>query len=128
MTLSLFVARLVAVLYLAVALGMFFNKAYYQKLMRTFTHDSASFYLGGFMALSAGFALVTYHNVWQGGWVVLVTLIGWLALFKGIFFFLFPTSVNKATQFWAKDSTWPFGVVVVLGLGLLFGYFGFLAQ
>jgi hypothetical protein len=39
----------------------------------------------GFISLGLGFAMVLGHNVWSGGVLpVVITLVGWLILFKGL--------------------------------------------
>lgn len=46
-------------------------------------------------ALCVGLAMVLTHNHWSGGAVtVLVTVIGWLTLAKGVFFLVAPTRVE----------------------------------
>jgi hypothetical protein len=42
-------------------------------------------YLSGTLLFVAGLAIVRAHNRWMGDWTVLVTLIGWLAIFGGLF-------------------------------------------
>ncbi len=127
MTLSLFVIRFLAVLYLGVGLGMLLNKSHYRTMMTAFAKDSGARYIGGFFALGVGFALVTYHNIWEKSWVVLVTVVGWLALLKGLTFLLFPGFVDKAVHFWTKESVWPYMNFFILAMGLVCGYFGFIA-
>jgi len=42
-------------------------------------------FIVGVIALVAGLAMILAHNVWSGGALpVIVTLIGWLALIKGL--------------------------------------------
>jgi hypothetical protein len=45
----------------------------------------------GFLLFVAGLAIVRAHNRWEGGWPVLVTVLGWLALLGGLSRILFPT-------------------------------------
>jgi hypothetical protein len=42
-------------------------------------------YLSGTLLFVAGLAIVRVHNLWTGNWTVLVTLIGWFAMFGGLF-------------------------------------------
>lgn len=126
MDLSIFVARVAAVMYLAVGLGMLFDKAYYKKLLEGFTKDAGTMYLGGFMALVAGLSLVSFHNDWVKSWEVLVTIIGWIALVKGVMLLAFPTTMMDFTKSMVKGkSAGTYGAIVVV-IGLVFGYFGFI--
>lgn len=42
-------------------------------------------YLSGTLLFVAGLAIVRVHNCWTGDWTVLITLIGWFAIFGGLF-------------------------------------------
>jgi hypothetical protein len=42
-------------------------------------------YLAGLLWFVAGLAIVRVHNCWTGDWTVLITLIGWFAIFGGLF-------------------------------------------
>lgn len=127
MDLPTFVAQVAALVYLSIGIGMLVDKAYYKKLFDDIFKDTSAIYLGGFMALIAGFAIVTYHNVWEQSWVVLVTIIGWLALVKGVLLLAFPSSFLA----WSKSLFGPKNMgtysFIILVLGLVFGYFGFVA-
>lgn len=127
MDLSIFVAQVAAVTYLSVGVGMLLDKGYYKKLLDDFYKDTTGIYLGGFMALIIGFTLVTYHNEWVKSWEVLVTILGWLALVKGVGLLAFPTAfLNWSKSFAGSKDLGTLGFVVIV-LGLVFGYFGFVA-
>jgi hypothetical protein len=55
-------------------------------------HNPPVLFIVGVIALGVGLAMILGHNVWSGGALaVVVTLIGWLALVKGLLFlFLSP--------------------------------------
>ena len=126
MNLSIFVAQLAAIVYLSVGVGMLVDKKYYGKFLDSFTKDTTAMYLGGFMALIAGFSLVTYHNEWVKSWEVLVTILGWLALVKGVMLLAFPSTLFGMTKSWVNSKNVGIYAVVVIALGLVFGYFGFI--
>jgi hypothetical protein len=43
----------------------------------------------------AGLAIVRGHNVWTGGWPVVVTIFGWLAILGGLARMLFPVQLAE---------------------------------
>jgi hypothetical protein len=54
-------------------------------MVTTLAHNPTAMFLGGIMTLVAGLAIVLGHNVWSGGVLpVVVTLIGWVTLVKGL--------------------------------------------
>jgi len=120
---SIFVARALTIIYLSVGIGMLFNKNYYKKFFDNMYNEMTALYVGGFMAVLAGLAIVSYHNVWSG-WETLITIIGWLALVKGVTILLLPNAFEGMIKGVIKNiSVWsPFIII----LGLVFGYLGFL--
>lgn len=125
MQLSRFLARIVAVVYLSAGLGAFFNADYYLKLYNDMSGSAGLTYLAGFMALIMGFLIVNYHNRWSRNWTVLITIIGWLSLIKGIVLIAFPQCAYNLSGF--MITGWGFKVFpyVAICLGILFGYLGF---
>jgi len=50
-------------------------------------HNPSLMMVLGILALGAGLAMVLAHNIWSSGALpVVVTVVGWLALIKGLFF------------------------------------------
>jgi hypothetical protein len=48
-------------------------------------HNPSEMMVLGVITLAAGLAMVLAHNIWSGGALtVVVTLIGWIALIKGV--------------------------------------------
>lgn len=43
-----------------------------------------------FVAIVIGLLNILFHNIWEDDWRLLITLIGWLALFIGLSLFIFP--------------------------------------
>ena len=127
MDLSLFVAQLVAIVYLAVGVGILVDKKYFIKMVEGFMKDVSAMYLGGLMAIIAGFSLVTFHNEWVKSWEVLVTIIGWMALVKGVMLLAFPSTMINMTKSLVNAKNLSTFAPIVIALGLVFGYFGFIA-
>jgi len=127
MDLSIFVAQAAAIVYLAVGVGMLVDKKYYAKLFDGIMKDMTAMYVGGFMALIIGFTLVTFHNDWVKSWEVLVTILGWLALVKGVMLLAFPTTFQSIIKSWVSSKNLNKYAPVAIVLGLVFGYFGFVA-
>lgn len=126
MDLSVFVAQTAAVIYLSVGVGMLVNKKYYIKIFDHVLKDMTAMYLGGFVALIVGFTLITFHNDWVKSWEVIVTILGWLALIKGIMILAFPVTFQNLVKTWIRTKKMNVYAFVVIFFGLVFGYFGFL--
>jgi hypothetical protein len=74
--------------------------------------------LSGILLFVAGVAIVRAHNIWTGGWPVLVTVLGWLAILSGLVRMLFPIRLAEfAVAFAQKPSGIITGAAVLLVLG-----------
>jgi hypothetical protein len=83
-------------------------------------------FVAGVIAVAAGLALILGHNVWSGGALpVIVTLVGWVALTKGLLIlFLSP---EAATEFflgrlhYEELYYWYTAASLLLGIYLIYG-------
>ncbi len=51
--------------------------------------------LASFMAIIIGLLNILFHNIWEGDWRLIITLIGWIALFEGLILFIIPKRAIK---------------------------------
>jgi hypothetical protein len=125
---SMLIAKILGPYCIIVAIGIMFNLKNYQKMMEDFLKNAALIYLGGIMALIFGIVIVLFHNVWVAGWPVIITILGWMGLIKGIWLIVFPNAVGKLTQaFQKKPVILRVHMVIVLVIGLLLTVKGYLA-
>ena len=128
MEVSILIGKLLAVLYLVVGVGVFLSPAFYRKVLVNMEAIPALLYLGGLMALLAGSLIVMFHNVWRLEWTLLITLIGWLALAKGVLLMTLPDLVLRQVQVMvANDRILRFWGGTALSLGALLAFFSFWA-
>ncbi|MBN2096295.1 hypothetical protein JW752_02735 [Candidatus Peregrinibacteria bacterium] len=127
MDLSIFLARIIGIVYVVVGLSVFLNAKYYQKLLPEVVKNTIWMLTMGLIGLVVCFIWVLKHNVWEG-WPLLITLFGWIGLVKSAYMLLFPEwtkRMNLAFMKWVHVRAWWGGVG--LFVGLLFSYFGFFA-
>ena len=125
MELSILIARIIAVIYLSASLGGFFSRDYYRRLSEDVYKNAGLTYMIGFLTVIVGFLVVHYHNLWGKDWTVLITIMGWLALIKGVLIIVFPRFIQRLSQSFSTDRALKIYPYVTLLIGLLFGYFGF---
>ncbi len=122
---SIYIAKLIAVVYFFMGLGLVLNASYFKKAFEDMYKSPAVAFYGGMAALVVGFVIVSAHNVWVMDWTVLITLLGWGGLVKGVMLMLAPEFLLKISRPVLKNlSVIGFGAVL---LGVVFGYFGFIA-
>lgn len=124
MELSILVAKMVALYYLAIGAGILSKELDYKKVLKSFQSSPGLMLISGFLLIVLGVLLLQHHNIWVKDWTVLITLIGWAITIKGVLLVAFPKFVfSIPTSFFTKNQD-TLGVITVL-LGALFAYFGF---
>ena len=97
--------------------------------MEDFCQNAALVFYGGLLALVVGVVIILTHNIWVANWTVMITIIGWAGLIKGIWMIVFPGTVSKFMEAYRKKHK---GLLIVHAIGaLIFGvvltFFGFCA-
>ena len=127
MELSIFLAKVIGLVSVISVLAVLARFSLYKKLEDDTAKGVSSVYLSGFVILLLGALLVTSHNIWSSDWRVVITIIGWLVLAKGILRLFFPEAVRSLVQR-KRDNRWfLLGEIVMLVVGLYLLYQGFLA-
>jgi len=92
-TRTLFLSRLIGLYCILAALSIVIRKESIIETVTSLLHESALMFLVGILTLVGGLAMVLAHNVWSGGAAaIVVTLVGWLTLLKGLAFLFVPPS------------------------------------
>ncbi len=126
MATSVFLARLLGPLLLAVGAGILINPKPFHTMAGEVVRSVTLVYLFGLADLAAGLAIVLTHNVWAANWRVLITLIGWLMLIRGAVRVLAPeTIMGFAAKVIRNKQIVPVAGVVTGVLGLVLCYFGY---
>ena len=123
MELSIVAAKILALTYLSAGIAALSGKMTYSKLVEDFGKSSGLTFVSGFFTIVLGVLLVEYHNLWVKNWTVLITIIGWMSLLKGVLLIAFPDVLLSFKGRYKNTRLWGF---VMVALGILFGYFGFI--
>lgn len=92
-TTSKTIAGLIGLTLVAIAAAMLFNFGSFPALAEQISRDPGLIFVSGILLFVAGLAIVRAHNIWTGGWPVLVTVLGWLTVLGGLLRMLFPTQL-----------------------------------
>ena len=125
MELSLFLAQLWGLSFVLIGLGMLLRPDMVQALARDFKVRSFEGYMAGMFALVVGLAMVLTHNVWDGTWHVVITLLGWLSFVKGLAFLFVPMVVERQAETMLKAKWLKAALVAMIVLGAYLAYVGF---
>jgi hypothetical protein len=95
-----FLSRLIGAYCILVPLAMMTHREASLAAVQGILHSPPVMLLTGIITIGIGLAIVFGHNVWSGGFVpVLVTLVGWVSLAKGMaFLFLTPEAEGRFVE------------------------------
>ncbi len=126
MTTSKMIAGLIGPTLVAIGAAILLNFGSFPALAEQVSRDPALIFLSGILLFVAGIAIVRAHNIWAGGWPVLVTILGWLAVLGGLLRMLFPTRFAAIAAGVGQSTGLIIAVtVVLLVLGAFLSFKGY---
>jgi hypothetical protein len=97
---------------------MLFNLGSFPAMIDQVSRDPALIFLSGVLLFVAGLAILRAHNVWTGGWPVLVSALGALAVLGGLGRMFFPIRLAEvAAQIGQHRGVMVIAALVFLLLG-----------
>jgi hypothetical protein len=130
MATSKYIARLMGPVLLIIGIGMVMGMLTegdaYSSLLKEFIGSRALIFVTGVLALVAGLAVVNAHNHWVADWRVIVTVLGWLMILRGIMNLVFPITVqNLGDRMIASHAGVLAGAAVTIVLGAILSIMGY---
>jgi putative exporter of polyketide antibiotics len=125
---TLFLSRLIGLYCILVGLSMMAHSQATVETVTALLQNPSMTLILGVITLAAGLAMVLAHNIWSGGTlVVVVTLVGWVALVKSLFFLFLPPEMGTRLflqQLHYQQLFYLYGAIS-LALGVYLTYGGF---
>jgi hypothetical protein len=88
---TIFLSKLIGLFLLLVGLSMLIQGQAMAETADGIMHDRPLVYMVGMLTLAGGLAMVLTHNRWSGGALaVVVTILGWILLLKGVLLLFLP--------------------------------------
>ena len=126
---SKLIAGLVGPLLVAIGIAMLINRHVFPAMIGEIAHSYGLVFLSGILIFLAGVAIVRVHNVWTGGWRIVVTAMGWIAIASGIVRMWFPQRAAPIAEALGSNATGLlFGGIVVLALGAFLSFKAYLSD
>ncbi|MHB1949038.1 MAG: hypothetical protein ACYCQI_13100 [Gammaproteobacteria bacterium] len=108
---------------------MLINQKSYKVVFTEVSTNPSLILLSGLMSLIVGLLIVVGHNVWVADWRVVITIIGWLSLLKGIVRTVFPDFVARSViQAMRTNTVYYVSEAIILVLGIYLTYMGYMAS
>ena len=123
---SIFLAKVIGLVSVISVLAVFAQFKTFQKSEEEAARSAVFVYVSGFLILILGVLLVVSHNVWVSDWRVVITIVSWLVLLKGLGRLFFPQAVRQLIERKKNNRWFLLGEVAMLAVGLYLLYYGFL--
>lgn len=132
-TRTIFLSRLLGLYFLLIALSMVTHKQVTIDMVVALVHNAPLLFFMGIVIVAAGLAIVLTHNIWSGGALpITVTILGWLALLKGLFFLFLPPAAASdfylVTLHYAQYFYFYASFTLVLGAYLTYSGFASISR
>jgi hypothetical protein len=127
---TIYLSRLIGIVALILAAAMLTEKANFVATAQAVLQDRPLVLLVGIINVVIGAAIVLMHNFWNRGlWPLLVTLVGWMLLLRGVVILLLPPEmlVPAVAALHFKDFFYVYAAIPVV-LGAYLCLRGFMAQ
>lgn len=122
---ALFLAQFWGLVFIIMSVGMFVRPENVQKIVKL-AQDEGLLIFSGFIGVMLGVGHILLFNEWYADWTILITLIGWITLFKGLIRVFIPKWTQKFIKdFHSKSSNTRSALVIIFLLGLYLAMKGF---
>ena len=118
---TLFVLQIAGPGFVLMGLAMLLNSKRMKKLYVDIFDNDGLCFLFGMVLFVLGMAMVLKHNVWGNFNEVVVSIIGWGSIVKGVMFLLFP-QVGKSITKSVVNAVFPVAGVLIGLLGIYLSY------
>ena len=123
---SVLLAKIIGPVFMVVALGLVLNRDHYAAMINDFIASPALTYISSLIALVLGIVLVRLHNIWVFDWPVVMTILIWLSLLKGITGLIAPQLLlGVSRKFAGNPLAFLMAGIVYFVTGLLLTYIGY---
>lgn len=127
MDVSVFLAKLLSIYLLVIGTALILNPRYYISAIADVINKPGLSVISSILALIIGLLIVLTNQSWTFNWRTVITLIGWLSLFKGLIRTIAPDTANNITIKFTQNMTIYYAsAVTCILIGFLLLFCGFI--
>lgn len=119
--------QLAGILLTVIGLAWVIKPKLLAETIQDFAESRGVFLLTGLLTMIAGYLLIVFHNVWNSDITVIITILGWVAFLKGLFIVIVPATTLNLYGTLSKTKYFTVMPWLVLIVGIVGLYLGFLA-
>lgn len=126
MEISIFLARVIGLFCVISAVAVMGRYKEYLAIEKEASKNLILVHFSGFTILILALLVVVSHPVWAKDWRVVITLLGWSILIKGILRIFFPKFVVRMIEKKQNNKWFILGEMAFLLIGFYLLYYGFI--
>jgi len=122
---SIFLARVIGLFSVIASLAILVHYKEFLKVEKEASKNFVLLYVSGFAILIIGLLVVVSHPVFTSDWRVVITLLGYAILLKGILRIFSPEFVIRMIEKKQNNRWFILGEIVLFCIGIYLLYYGF---
>lgn len=119
---TIVIAQVLGIFLAVTGISMVVNSRGTANAIEAAVQDKGLFFTWGILALLIGATVVVLNDMWTSGLPLLVTILGWITLIKGVFILILPGAAVALYRKINKSGLLMFCGVIVFILGLILLY------
>jgi len=127
MALSIFLAKLLGVYFLIIAIDLLLRRRELEGAVRDFSSSKGLLVFSGSISLLLGLSIAIAHPIYMWNWRGLITLLGYLLIVRGIMRVAFPTHIQRKILSLFHQGRWILFLLLLI-VGVYLTYSGFTAH
>lgn len=124
MDLSNYLAQIWGISITVSVLALLIRGGHLRRVFKSVENEECLF-CWGITSFVIGIAMVLTHNVWVQSWQVVITVLGWIALLKGLSILFLPQATKNLAKKMENKEWLPVVLVIGVFVGLVITYLGF---
>jgi hypothetical protein len=127
MNITIALCQMMGIVFVVLGLSMLVSRKGITSLVEETTRNEGLLWSWGFVAVIMGAALIAFNGFMLGsGLQLLIVVIGWVALLKGVLILFFPNATVSLYKKWNVRGVFVWSGIIALIIGLFFLYAGFM--
>src|ERR1700722_10791518 len=124
MDISLFLAKIIGWVLVIIGLATFVKREFMRDVIKDFISHSSIILISATMNIILALLIVLSHNVWEASWKVVITILGYLMLLRGLLHVFIPEWVRKMAKKFLNNDLFVYSGVISFVVGIYLLYHG----
>ena len=127
MSISVILAQAIGLSLTIIGGGMLIRGPKLKPSLKLFLTNPEITVLSGVLTLALGILIVVSHNLWVMDWRVMITILGYLSILRGIVRMFYPEFVINKSMIWLESKKgYNIGLIITFLVGVLLLYLGYM--